>query len=98
VVITGCAHPGIVHIVQEAGAQRRRGVYLAIGGFHLSGMGSARISRIVEEIRAQGVQTVGPCHCSGDLARELFRESYGQGFVSVGVGSVLRIAKEPKEE
>jgi len=98
VVITGCAHPGIVHIVQEARAQRRRDVHLAMGGFHLTGTGSARISRIVQEFRDEGVQTVGPCHCSGDLARELFRESYGEDFVSVGVGSVLRIAKEAKEE
>ena len=57
VVITGCAHPGIVHIVREAGAQRRRDVHLAMGGFHLTGTSSARISSIVEEIRAEGVQT-----------------------------------------
>ena len=34
IVITGCAHPGIVEIVKKAKAMLNRDIYLAIGGFH----------------------------------------------------------------
>jgi 7,8-dihydropterin-6-yl-methyl-4-(beta-D-ribofuranosyl)aminobenzene 5'-phosphate synthase len=35
------------------------------------------------------VSYVGPCHCSGDTARQLFKEEYGENFINVGVGRVV---------
>lgn len=89
VLIAGCAHPGIVNIVREAKRQLQGGVYLAIGGFHLHWSGSDRIEGIVRSMRDEGVEMVGPCHCSGDLARSVFETEYGDDFVRIGVGTVL---------
>jgi 7,8-dihydropterin-6-yl-methyl-4-(beta-D-ribofuranosyl)aminobenzene 5'-phosphate synthase len=62
-----------------------------MGGFHLQEMSADRILEVVARLRAQGVRRVGPCHCTGDLARRLFREEYGMGFLEVGVGRIIKI-------
>ena len=91
VVITGCAHPGVVNIVAKAKEITGEEVYLVMGGFHLISADKAMIEGIVEDFRKLGVQKVAPCHCSGDLARSLFEKAYGRDFIRVGVGSKLKI-------
>ena len=97
VVITGCAHPGIVSIVEKAGEvpspKEITGgeVHLVMGGFHLGGASKAAIEGIVEDFQRLGVQKVAPCHCSGDLARSVFERVYGEDFILVGVGRELKI-------
>ncbi|HEC33647.1 MAG TPA: MBL fold metallo-hydrolase [Chloroflexi bacterium] len=91
VVITGCAHPGVVNIVRQAKELVGGEVYLVLGGFHLGGTSAAEIAAIVEDFRELGVQKVAPCHCSGDVARRLFEEAYGEDFIPAGVGSRLEV-------
>lgn len=91
VVITGCAHPGVVNIVRRAKELVGEEVHLVLGGFHLGGASETEIAGIVEEFQRLGVQKVAPCHCSGDVARELFREAYGEDFIPAGVGSQLEV-------
>ena len=91
VIITGCAHPGIVSIVRRAKEILKTKVYLVMGGFHLGGMSDRQIDEIVEGFKREGVEKVGPCHCSGNLARKLFKKAYGKDFISVGVGKVIEI-------
>jgi len=94
VVITGCAHPGIVNIVAKAKEITGGEVYLVMGGFHLGGASQATIESIVEDFRELGVQKAAPCHCSGDLARSTFEKAYGENFILAGVGSRLEIEGE----
>jgi 7,8-dihydropterin-6-yl-methyl-4-(beta-D-ribofuranosyl)aminobenzene 5'-phosphate synthase len=44
---------------------------------------------IVEDFRRLGVQRVAPCHCSGDVARRLFEETYSKDFIPAGLGIQL---------
>jgi 7,8-dihydropterin-6-yl-methyl-4-(beta-D-ribofuranosyl)aminobenzene 5'-phosphate synthase len=101
VVITGCAHPGILHIVQQAKKQLRGEVHLVLGGFHLSGQSSSKIEGIARDIRREGVEKVAPCHCSGDRAREVFEDLYGGDFITAGVGTTIELvddAPDPGEQ
>ena len=91
VVITGCAHPGIVNIVHQAQELVGGEVYLVLGGFHLGSVSAAEIATIVEDFQRLGVQRTAPCHCSGDVARRLFEETYGEDFVPAGVGIRLEV-------
>jgi 7,8-dihydropterin-6-yl-methyl-4-(beta-D-ribofuranosyl)aminobenzene 5'-phosphate synthase len=91
VVITGCAHPGIVNIVKKAKKMRRTDVYLALGGFHLCWMNSWQVKGIVEGLKEQNVEKVAPCHCSGDLARKLFEKTYEKDFILSGAGKKITI-------
>ena len=91
VVITGCAHPGIVEMLREAKRLTGGEIYLVIGGFHLSGTSDSKLRDITKSFRELGVQKAVPCHCSGDRARELFKEEYREDFIENGVGKIIEI-------
>lgn len=92
IVITGCAHPGVVNIVKKAKEMfPDENVYLVLGGFHLTGASDSQLRDIIKDFRELGVQKAAPCHCSGDRCRELFKEAYGEGFIEAGVGKRLEI-------
>ncbi len=91
VVITGCAHPGIVKIVEKAKELVSDEVLLVMGGFHLSGYSSGEIGKIILSFKDIGVVYVGLCHCSGYTARRLFKEEFGKNYIDVGVGKKIDI-------
>jgi len=84
-VITGCAHPGIVPIVESAKQITGDSIYLVLGGFHFPKRS------VVDSFRDLGVQKVAPCHCTGDEALEFFQEGYGDDYIEVGVGKEIEI-------
>ena len=91
-LIVGCSHPGIVTIVEKV--KRQRGVdsiRLLLGGLHMFQQNENQVRTQIQRLRDLKVQRVMPGHCSGDLAKELFREVYGANFESLGAGKVLRL-------
>jgi len=91
VLITGCAHPGIVHITATARKQRKQKIHLILGGFHLGSTSEAQLSRIVEQLQALGVEKVAPSHCSGDRAIRLFADSWKGDCLSSGCGARITV-------
>lgn len=91
VVITGCAHPGIVKIIERAKELADDPVYLVLGGFHLGSMSEGEISAILADFRWLGVLKVAPCHCTGALAIAMFAAEYGKSFIQAGVGAVITL-------
>lgn len=91
IVITGCAHPGIVDIVKETRELVDDQIYLVIGGFHLVQYTENGVAYVVDQLRDLGVVKAGPCHCSGDLARNIFADSFGDNYVETGVGKIIEI-------
>ncbi|MBE9486357.1 MAG: MBL fold metallo-hydrolase [Desulfuromonadales bacterium] len=89
IIITGCAHPGIVRIVEKAKELVPRDVRLVLGGFHLLGTSGRGLGKIISRLKELGVYGVGPCHCSGDAARELFQREWKENYLDVGVGRVI---------
>jgi 7,8-dihydropterin-6-yl-methyl-4-(beta-D-ribofuranosyl)aminobenzene 5'-phosphate synthase len=92
VVITGCAHPGIVDIVKRAKEVVDKKIYLVCGGFHLMNKSEDEVKEIIREFKDLGVMKVGATHCTGDKAIELFKEAYKENFVQMGVGKITRIS------
>jgi 7,8-dihydropterin-6-yl-methyl-4-(beta-D-ribofuranosyl)aminobenzene 5'-phosphate synthase len=91
VIITGCAHPGIINIIKRAKVLFGEEVLLVMGGFHLHKKTGSEIKRIISEMQRLGVRYVGPCHCSGNKARALFLEAYGDHYLPVGTGTRVEI-------
>lgn len=91
VIITGCAHPGVVQIVSQTKNWLQKEIYLLIGGFHLEGQPLGELQRVGEELKKLGVKKVAPSHCTGEAARKLFRERWGQNFIESGVGAVIEL-------
>jgi len=93
IVITGCAHPGIVKVIQKARDALKSSIYLALGGFHLKDMKEKEIDKVIERLKKEGIKRVGPCHCSGRLAMKLFKRAYGKDFLRTGVGTSVRVVQ-----
>ncbi len=89
VVVTGCAHPGIVSIAEYASAQGE--IDLLIGRFHLKDHSPAQVRSVVASLRAIGVRRVAPCHCTGAPAIAEFGTAFGPEYVACGAGTVITI-------
>jgi 7,8-dihydropterin-6-yl-methyl-4-(beta-D-ribofuranosyl)aminobenzene 5'-phosphate synthase len=91
VVLTGCAHPGIVRIVEKVKSLHEESILLVLGGFHLEWATAGRVQRIIAAFKNHGIQYVAPTHCSGERARHLFRQHYGEGCIDAGVGKTISL-------
>ena len=92
VVITGCAHPGIVKMVDAAKDLTKDDILLVMGGFHLEWATKGKIEKIISAFKQYGVRYVGSCHCTGEKARSLFEKHFGKNYINIGVGKVITLA------
>jgi 7,8-dihydropterin-6-yl-methyl-4-(beta-D-ribofuranosyl)aminobenzene 5'-phosphate synthase len=92
IVITGCAHPGIVEILTTTKDFMKGDILLVMGGFHLESASKHKIEKIISALKQMNVKYVGPCHCSGHKARTLFKKHFGTRYIEVGVGKVIKTA------
>jgi 7,8-dihydropterin-6-yl-methyl-4-(beta-D-ribofuranosyl)aminobenzene 5'-phosphate synthase len=88
VVLTGCAHAGLVNTVEYArkisGVER---VWAVLGGFHLGRAEAADIERTIDEIVSFEPRIVAPLHCTGFEATARFASRMPEQFVLAAVGS-----------
>lgn len=91
VVITGCAHPGIVDIAKVARTYLGKDIYLLMGGFHLLDRDPEKNRATVAGLRQLVVRKVAPSHCTGDAAIALFRENWASDFIEGGCGAVIEV-------
>jgi 7,8-dihydropterin-6-yl-methyl-4-(beta-D-ribofuranosyl)aminobenzene 5'-phosphate synthase len=82
VVLSGCAHAGIVNTVKHA--QKMTGVshlHAVIGGFHLINAAPEIIEATVADVKALAPDYVVPTHCTGFEAMVRFREEMPDQFL-----------------
>ena len=91
VIITGCAHPGIVKMVKTAKDFFNEPVLLVMGGFHLQWADKEKIENIIKAFEDINVKYAGPCHCTGEKARSFFAKHFTDHYVNVGVGRLVEI-------
>ena len=89
IVVTGCAHAGIINIIKKAKDILDKDIAYAIGGFHLMRSSEEEIIKVIQEMKNLGVEYVTPTHCSGDLAIELFKKEYKENYIPGGVGRII---------
>jgi len=78
IVLTGCAHAGIVNILDHIRKlTNEKPVYAVIGGIHLQSASGERIRKTVEAFRELDVQRIGLCHCAGMPAIRRFLAVFG---------------------
>jgi 7,8-dihydropterin-6-yl-methyl-4-(beta-D-ribofuranosyl)aminobenzene 5'-phosphate synthase len=90
VVITGCAHAGIVNTLMHA--RKITGVddiYAVIGGLHLIGASDERLERTVEELLQ--VEWVFAGHCTGFKGLMYIAGAKGDHFQQIHTGSIIRL-------
>ncbi|WP_168168845.1 hypothetical protein [Methanopyrus sp. SNP6] len=70
---------------------REEGVSKSIrysSNFHLIGATEVEVKKMADRLEELGVST-GPCHCSGEVAKRVFRRRFE--FLNVGPGLVIRV-------
>ncbi len=91
VILTGCAHAGIVNTVNYArkitGVEK---IHAIIGGYHLVGPQFEQlITRTIEELAAFAPDYVVPCHCTGRKAVIAFEQAMPDNFILNQSGTKL---------
>lgn len=92
VVVSGCAHAGIVntlHYAREISGVDK--VWAVVGGFHLQGAAEDVVSRTIGELKALRPQLIMPCHCTGFEATRRFAEEMPDQFLLGAVGTTLNL-------
>jgi len=91
VIITGCAHPGIVNVIGEFQKSICKDVYMVLGGFHLCHDTANRVKEIIDGFGNLGVKRVSPCHCTGEIAINSFKKKFNRNFIQGGSGLKIEI-------
>ncbi len=86
VIICGCSHPGIINIVKHFKETLNKEIYMVFGGFHLMNKTNQEVNEIINQMKELGVQKCGATHCTGDRQIQIFKEKYGDNYVTMGVG------------
>jgi 7,8-dihydropterin-6-yl-methyl-4-(beta-D-ribofuranosyl)aminobenzene 5'-phosphate synthase len=90
VILTGCAHAGIINTVRHA--KRVTGindVYAVIGGFHLGQADDVRIQKSIEELKKYDLKRIYPCHCTGKKAISQLSKSFGDLCIPIHTGDTI---------
>ena len=91
-VITGCAHPGIIKMLNSVKRNfPNDDIYAVLGGFHLMDRDKIFIEMVADEFNKIGVKKAGATHCSGPKAEEVFKDKFKNHFLSIKVGMKIRV-------
>ena len=94
VVVSGCAHSGIVNTVMFA--QKTTGeqkIHAVLGGFHLSGPFFEKFhDPTVDALKKIDPDVLIPMHCTGWKAIQRFQKEFPESFVLNSVGSKMMLS------
>ncbi len=89
VLVVGCSHPGVEHIVQEASAIDPH-INLLLGGLHQIQAPDPEVERIARVLHDQyKVDRIAPGHCTGEPEFAALKKTFGDHYLYAGVGSVV---------
>ena len=92
IIITGCSHPGIINIIKDIKESfPGKKINLIIGGFHLMDKNNRELELIVENFKELGIERVGPTHCTGYKAQEIFEKAYKENFIKIAAGKTFEV-------
>ena len=94
VVVSGCAHSGIVNSVlygmKLTGIEK---IYAILGGFHLTGPAMTEtLPKTLDHLKEFSPQVICPMHCTGWESQRRLRELFGDRFILSSVGSVINLS------
>jgi len=89
ILIVGCSHPGVEHILQEATAIDPH-VHIMFGGLHQIQQADPEVERIATLLHDQyKLDLVAPGHCTGEPEFAALKKAFGDNYVYAGVGTVV---------
>jgi 7,8-dihydropterin-6-yl-methyl-4-(beta-D-ribofuranosyl)aminobenzene 5'-phosphate synthase len=93
VLVVGCSHPGVEHIVQEASVIDPH-INLLFGGLHQIQAPDPEVERIASVLHDQyKLDRIAPGHCTGEPEFAALKKTFGDHYLYAGVGSVVDLPK-----
>jgi 7,8-dihydropterin-6-yl-methyl-4-(beta-D-ribofuranosyl)aminobenzene 5'-phosphate synthase len=90
VVLLGCAHSGMVEILDQiAESNGIKKFHAVIGGTHLRSASEEYILKAIESVKKYDVQIIAVSHCTGFQVAARFASVFGERFQNASVGKVF---------
>ncbi len=92
VVVSGCAHAGIINTVwQSKKIMDVEKVYAVIGGFHLGAANEERLRLTLQDLDQIDPELICPCHCTGTKAVKMLKDKFEERCQPLKTGDVVKI-------
>jgi len=92
VILLGCAHAGLINILEHAIAQTgEERIYSIIGGTHLGFSAEAQLDQTISALKNYQVELLATSHCTGQRPIARLAAEFGQGFAFAHVGFTLAV-------
>jgi len=92
VVILGCAHSGMInildHVIDKTGKEK---FYAIMGGTHLDFLTPEQLEESIKSLKKMEIERIGISHCTGMRAAFRLHQEFGDRFFYGCVGSVLEL-------
>jgi 7,8-dihydropterin-6-yl-methyl-4-(beta-D-ribofuranosyl)aminobenzene 5'-phosphate synthase len=93
ILIVGCSHPGVEHILQETSAIDPH-VHILFGGLHQIQKPDPEVERIATVLHDQyKLDLVAPGHCTGEPEFAALKKTFGDHYVYAGAGTVIEVSR-----
>ena len=92
VLILGCAHAGMIniinHVIHKTGKEK---FYAIVGGTHLDFLTPEQLEESIKSLKRMEIGKIGVSHCTGMRAAFRLHQEFGERFFYGCVGSVLEV-------
>lgn len=92
VIITGCAHAGLINTIEHA--KKLTGsseVYAVMGGFHLEEVSRERFEKTINHLKEVRPKLIVPCHCTGKNAMFKLKKEFGDSVMYGEAGLIIKL-------
>ena len=92
ILILGCAHSGMINIIQHViNKTGKEKFYAILGGTHLDFLTPEQLEESIKSLKKMEVEKIGFSHCTGMRAAFRLHQEFGDRFFYGCVGSVLEV-------
>jgi 7,8-dihydropterin-6-yl-methyl-4-(beta-D-ribofuranosyl)aminobenzene 5'-phosphate synthase len=92
ILILGCAHSGMINIIQHVIAKTgKENFYAILGGTHLDFLTPEQLEESIRTLKQLEIEKIGVSHCTGMRAAFRLHQEFGERFFYGCVGSVLEV-------
>jgi len=92
VIVSGCAHRGIINTIRHAqNVTGEKTVHTIVGGTHLYDKSDSDIDKTISELMAMEIKNIGVSHCTGLNAAMKLGAALGDRFFLNNAGHVLSL-------
>ena len=87
VILLGCAHAGLLNIIDHAiKVTGQEKIHMIVGGTHLKFCSEEQMSATLDRLEGLKIDKIGASHCTGLRGARMLAERLGERFFSASVG------------